>query len=350
MTTNFDHLRLASVPNQFHELTIKATHTGIVLLNAGRFKKRYTGSKTSIVDINGKLYCRAKDMPVEIVDSKKIPRKTPIMRGKDNVSNEEESKSNEKKDMNIEKKQCAYRVNKVEVRNRLNAMIETKRGKKELYFWTVTFPPVMTDQLCYRALNTWLTNLRQKKMLRNYLWVAERQTGQRKKDSDQATNTIHYHLAIPHKMSVVAANRFMREILADYCKKRLIEYSVYQCKRYNGVDIAKNRNTKRVTNFAIKKGGKSLSVYMAKYVAKNDGVFQHLAWHNSRGFSALFTGITFTVSEFVNAGHHFLLNRKAILKNEFFMFFAWLKDPPFKIVDHLARLNSFVADELFLLS
>ena len=337
--------RLAAVPNVMHELIIKATSSGIVLLKQGRYKKRYVGSKTSIVDINGKLYLRRKDMPVELTpENKKRPVKTPIMSRPVSVKLNEGNKDN---DLSTTKEK-RYQVNKVEVRNRINAMVQTRqaRKEKELYFWTVTFPPCLTDQLCYQALNTWLTSLRQAKMLHNYLWIAERQTGERKTDGGQATNTIHYHLAIPHRMNVVHANKIMRTILTTFSKKGLIEYTRYQLKHYNGVDIAKNRKTRRVTNFAVKKGMKSLSIYMSKYITKNNGSFANLAWHNSRGFSALFTGITFTKSEFIAGGCYRLLNRKSIINNEFFMFFAWLNDPPEKLIGHLSELNSYVADRL----
>lgn len=336
---------LAAVPNVMHDLSIKATYSGIVLLKQGRYKKRYTGSKTSIVDINGNLYLRRKDMPIEVTpENKKRPPKTPIMERP--AISYEGNKDNENQLSTNKPASRGYCVNKVEVRNRINAMIQTRQGKKELYFWTVTFPPSITDQLCYQALNTWLTQLRQLKMLRNYLWIAERQTGERKTDGGQPTNTIHFHLAIPHRMDVFKANKLMRTVLTTFAKKGLMNYSRYQAKHYNGVDIAKNRKTRRVTNFAIKKGYRALSYYLAKYVTKNDATFNHLAWHNSRGYSALFTGVTFTKSEFIAGGCYQYINRKSIINNEFFMFFAWLNDPPAKLIGHLAELNSYVADRL----
>ena len=228
-----------------------------------------------------------------------------------------------------------FKVHKTEVRNRIFGMINTMNGRKELYFWTVTFPMNTPDHIVYKLFNTWLTTLRQKKWLKNYLWIAER----------QQNGTVHFHIAIPHKMSVVAANNAMRTVLRSAAIKKEIPFHVSQCKRYNGIDIAKNRNTRRVTNFAIKKGSRSLANYLTKYCTKNDATFNHLAWHNSRGFSSLFTGITFTTNEFVGYGFRQLVKPGVIIDNEYFMFFAWKEDPPAAVMKHLYEINSWIQQQ-----
>lgn len=341
---------LLKVPSIVHDLTIKASHTGITILKEGKYKKRYTGSRTSEVDINGNLYLKKSEFvkatrhEPEKKGNKKRAATSEVHQPSEPSINEE---GNITESFPQSKKKREYRVNKVEVRNRLHGMINTVKGKKELYFWTITFPAGIADDLAYQAFNTWLTSLRQKKYLRNYLWIAERQTGERLEDKTrQATNTIHFHIAIPHKMSVKMANGFMRTTLTTFSRRGLINFSVHQCRRYNGVDIAKNRKTGRVTNFAIKKGSRSLSNYLTKYVTKNNSGFTHLAWHNSRGFSALFTGLTFTVPEFLQMGFDKLLRRKSAINNEWFLFFPWLEDPPWKVIDHLFQLNSFVEQEI----
>ena len=332
--------RLLSVPSFQHELTIKATSTGIVLLKDGRYKKRYTGSKYSTVDINGKMYERAADLAKHLKDTAPDPgrgrkKAAPVCTPKPlpNITLDSEGTENTKLSTN-KKNLCEYRVNKMEVRQRILSMINTMQGSKELYFWTISFPAGMSDNLCYQSFNTWLTTLRQKKMLKNYLWIAER----------QQIGTIHFHIAIPHKMHVVTANRLMRITLATFAKKKLINYSVYQAKRYNGVDICKNRKTGRVTNFAIKKGSRSLANYLTKYVTKNNESFEHLAWHNSRGYSCIFTGITFTVQEFVKYGFKTLLLQRSVISNKFFAFYPWLTDPPEAITRHLFDVNSYLQE------
>jgi len=334
--------RLLPVPAMIHDLTIKASASGITVLQDGRYKKRYTGSKYSAVDINGQLWVRSSELKKHIecqaaegeAGKKKRKRKavdTPAEPPAENPTLEGTPRGDTGKKI-LRKKE--YRVNKLEVRQRLMGMLHTRKGKKELYFWTVTFPKNISDDLAYQAFNTWLTSLRQKKMLRDYLWIAER----------QQNGTVHFHIGIPHKMSVVAANRMMRTTLTTFSKKGLIDISVFACKRYNGVDIAKNRKTKRVTNFAIKKGAKALAVYLTKYVTKNNEPFRHLAWHNSRGYSSLFTAITFTVSEFIKAGFKEFVLARSVIQNEFFKFFPWKSDPPDLIIQHLAALNNYVQD------
>ncbi len=313
------------VPAFHHELTIKASAAGITVLKTGRFKKRYTGSRHTAIDINGKMYLKAADLKKINADQEKPrPRIKAVTQSDVAIVADQ-----------LQRPPKTYKVHKTEVRNRLFGMINTMRGKKELYFWTITFPMGTSDPVAYRLYNIWLTTLRQKKWLREYLWVAER----------QQNGTIHFHVAIPHKLSVVAANNAMRTILATACKRKEINFSVYQCKRYNGIDIAKNRTTRRVTNFAIKKGARSLSYYLTKYITKNNETFQHLAWHNSRGFSALFTGITFTTNEFLGYGFRGLVKPGVIINNEYFMFFAWREDPPFAVTKHLCEINSWVQEQ-----
>lgn len=326
--------RLLPVPNVMHELTVKVTLSGITVLNDGRYKKRYTGNKFSAVDINGKLYVNSADLKRELRGPEKKAKKKPATPVTDlNALKTYEAESSENLSTLPKKsREKTYRVNKLEVRQRILGMIKTRKGKKELYFWTVTFPKGMADDLCYQAFNTWLTSLRQRKMLRDYLWIAER----------QQNGTIHFHIAIPHKMSVVQANRMMRVTLTTFSRRGLIDVSVYACKRYNGVDIAKNRKTKRVTNFAVKKGHRALVTYLTKYVTKNDEPFKHLAWHNSRGYSALFTGITFTVGEFLKMGWKDLVLHRSVIQNEFFKFFPWRGEPPDLFIDHLVQLNDYI--------
>ncbi len=328
--------RLLPVPSFQHELTIKASAAGITVLKEGRFKKRYTGSRHSAIDINGKLYLKAADL-------KKINQaqeKRPVIRIKAATQSDVALVADQ-----IQRPQKNYKVHKTEVRNRIFGMINTMRGKKELYFWTITFPAGTADGIAYKLFNTWLTTCRQKKWLREYLWIAERQTGERLEDKSKATNTVHFHLAIPHRMSVQLANNAMRTTLKNAALKKEIPFNIHQCKRYNGIDIAKNRTTRRVTNFAIKKGAKSLSYYLAKYITKNNTAFDHLAWHNSRGFSALFTGITFTTNEFLGYGFRGLVKPGVIINNEYFMFFAWKEGPPYAVTKHLCEINSWIQEQ-----
>jgi len=330
---------LGQVSPTFHSLDIKASLNGIVYLKQNQLRKRYTGNKYSAVDINGKLWLKASDLKKNLAENKKPPA---VARGKScqgaptrtpqnygNLSTDSKNFSTKEIELSTEKR---YFIHKREVRGRILGYLNTIRGKKELYFWTVTFPKGTADPIAYQLFNIWLTSLRQYRMLKNYLWVAER----------QENGTVHFHLAIPHKMPVKRANAMMQGTLKTFAMRKLIPFTAHQCRRYNGVDIAKNRKTRRVTNFAIKKGARALGQYLTKYVTKNDGGFTHLAWHNSRGYSSIFTGLAFTVPEFQAHGFHFMLDRSKRFDNEYFTFIPWLSDPPKKITDHLFQLNSYI--------
>lgn len=338
---------LAPVPAQHHELTIKSTSSGITFLLQNRFRSRYTGNKYSAVDINGNLWLKSSELKKEISGPKRPGKKKARVETQavlnifenetqkyNNLSTQDYPLSTVKAGLlTSEKLPKSYTVHKREVRQRILGYINTQAGKKELYFWTVSFPEGIADAVAYRVYNIWLTTLRQRNMLREYIWIAER----------QENGTIHFHIAIPHKMPVQRANAMMRGTLKNEIKKgNIVNYSVYKCNRYNGVDIAKNRATGRVTNFAIKKGSRSLVTYLTKYITKNDAGFEHLAWHNSRGFSSLFTGVTFTVKEFKNHGFHHRLDARKMFKTEYFVFIPWAGDPPPLIIEHLYQLNSYL--------
>lgn len=344
-------MHLLQVPPQHHDLTLKCTTSGIVILPEGRFRTRYTGSAKHAVDINGKLWESKGELKKHVFQPKDEPKKKRkpwqekplverlkhlfVYKYHNNLSTLKNKLLTFVKDLSPKKETTRrkdYRIHKREVRNRILGMINTSSGKKELYFWTVTFPEKTPDPVAYQLFNIWLTTLRQKKYLKNYIWVAER----------QKNGTIHYHIAIPHKMPVKVANGHMRVTMVTFAKRGLLPFSVYQCKRYNGIDIAKNRKTGKVTNFAVKKGTRSLVTYLTKYVSKNDETFNHLAWHNSRGYSALFTGITFTLQEFKNMNWPGMVNRAKAIHGKYFTFVPWLNDPPDPITRELYRLNSYL--------
>lgn len=389
-------LPLLKLPNVTgDDLVMKLTTTGITFMHSRKFRKRYTGSTGCAVDINGLLWLNARELEKEIKESSKdkakkkrlnMPVEPPSKSLNENrldLSNTKQelpaisinfldpdnfSPDGDKNNLSLTKKgrKKSYKIDKAKVRQRIIAYINTQKGKKQLFFWTVSFPEHTPDDVCYKAYNAWLTTLRQRKMLREYIWVAERQTGERLKDKNRTpTNTIHFHIAIPHFLNVQRANAMMRGILKGYAKKGLIPGAMCDGRtkdtyykpcisRYNGVDICKHRTTRKPINFAIKKGARALAAYLTKYVTKNDaGVadelgniavpgFSHLAWHNSRGFSCLFTGVTCTLNEFRRVGFGAYLNRVRVFKMEFATFVPWLMGPPPLLMQHLYELNSII--------
>jgi hypothetical protein len=131
----------------------------------------------------------------------------------------------------------------------------------------------------------------------------------------------------------------MRACLFTSIDNKEISYSRTDAKNYNGVDIAKNRKTRKVTNFAQKKSTKTLVNYLTKYITKNNGKFTHLAWHSSRDYSNLITSIRLTEKEFNESGIKNYLSPDAIFKSEWFTFFRWKDLPPPDLIKYLAFIN-----------
>ncbi len=206
---------LAKVPsNHRASPKIKATISGITFLKGeAEYRTRYTGNKFSAVDINGKLWLKASELKkqkeIEYWRMKKKPvpakkKKAPVETGAGtnnilkietdaiytNLSTPEtQAPAVSSKLSTINQPKKFYTVNKKEVRQRLLGFMNTQKGKKELYFFTVSFPKGTSDATGYKIFNIWLTALRQYRLLKNYLWVAER----------QENGTIHFHIAVPHK-------------------------------------------------------------------------------------------------------------------------------------------------------
>lgn len=377
--------------------SIKATHTGITFLathnpqtdkyeRSRDYKKRYTGSKTCAVDINGKLWLNAATLDEEIKAAKDRKEGKPVKGAKQG-----HKKTGLARPVNVlsrlpgtafevatgtvqislkklvpgnfalflakKVRKKSYTVNKPEVRGRLLSYRNTNKGQNYLFFWTVSFPEGTPDKAAHDILNAWLTLLRKHGMIKEYLWIKERQLGDRLKDPNKLpTNTLHFHIAIPHYLSVTRANAMMRgtlktyakagKIPGAYCDKRSGKVHYLNCiYNYNGVDIAKHKTTRKPINFATKKGGQALAHYLTKYVTKNDTEFEQLAWHNSRGFSCLFTGCTFTIEEFTRFGFGAFLNRVRVFRMEHCLFIPWLYGPPPLLEDHLYKLNSFIQNK-----
>lgn len=316
-------MKYLQIPSTTEDMTCSLSMTGVTILTKSRFKLRHAGAK-DIVQRPDIGFLRKED---EVINKKKPSlKRRPV------------NYLLTDKTLNAPKVQKVnnYRINKKEVSHRIRGYLNQMRGEKMLYFWTITFPLSTTDDTAYILLNKWLTRLRQEKMLREYLWIAER----------QQNNTIHFHMVINQKMLVQKANKFMRASIMHSINKGEIVYSRSDAMKYNGVDIAKNRNTRRVTNFAKEKSQKSLSNYLTKYVTKNDGSFQHLAWHSSRGYSNLITAVRFTYNEYSKGQTESLLDNDNPLVCEYYTFRRWKVSPPKDLLTYLGLLNNDIQNSL----
>lgn len=230
------------------------------------------------------------------------------------------------------KTQASYRIDKKKIKDRIKAYLLSMKGEKMLYFWTVTFPKGTPDSECYYLFQRWMDRLRKEKMLKEYLWITER----------QQNGTIHYHLAVNNKMDVRRANVFMRAAIMTAIDRKDITWTRDAAMKYNGVDISKNRKTKRVTNFAKGKNEKQLMNYLTKYVTKNQDTYQHLAWHNSRGYSNLIVSVNLTSSEFIHYQLTTFLDHDRVLEDQFFEFRRWAGGPPGFVTRYFESINQYV--------
>jgi len=189
------------------------------------------------------------------------------------------------------KKKKLYKLRKNKVRAKIAAFTKIDESKKRLYFLTITFPSLLSDSLCYQYFNTFLTKARKENYIKSYIWISER----------QQKGTIHFHMLVNRFVKIRELNNLMKECLLNGLKKKQYEYDKKTIENYNGVDIDKNRKTKKVINFAVKGKSKILAMYLTKYLTKNDTEFTRLVWHCSRDISNLFTAATmdiFTNEEF----------------------------------------------------
>lgn len=237
-----------------------------------------------------------------------------------------------------------YQVNKTEVTNRLQcmtgAMFSHTKQNAFLGMLTISFPPAVDQHAGMQALNTFLTAVRG--IIGQYLWVSE----------FQKNGTIHYHLLILKRVNIVKVNRAMRVVLCNMVRAGVIKYSLHAMKRYQGIDLAKNRQTRQVTNFCNPKSRKALMGYITKYVTKNNGSFLHAAWGCSRAFSAIFTGLTCSIAEFKRMNWMVNMLRTPAIENEWFKFYPWLSNtgPPVKFTNFLNEVNAYILQAKALLN
>ena len=316
-------MKFIDLPTTFTDMTTSISLTGLTALKHTRYKTRHSGSK-------------------EITQ---IPLKGFILQPKQKIRTL--GRNFRKKELPKEKIPRSYIINKKEVTHRIRNFVHQMSGEKMLYFWTITFPPSTSDNTAFILLNKWLTRLRQEKMIKEYLWISERQDGKRLTDKTQApTNTLHFHIAINRKMDVKKANKYMRASIMHCINDGSIQYDRSTATRYNGVHIAKDRKTGRVINFAKQNRQKSLSNYLTKYVTKNNERFTHLAWHSSREYSNLIIAIRFTESEIFNSNLMNLVNMETKLEGQYYIFYRWKGSPPPALINYLSQLNNSIQSQL----
>lgn len=316
-------MKYLDLPTTLEDMTISLGMNGVTMLTKSRFKARHKGL-TDIVQVPRHGF---------IMKPKKVVVKK-VRKGNTRLPNKVKKSIEDPKPQRV--KIPKYHIDKTTVTNRIKAYVNQMKGEKMLYFWSISFPNGTQDDTAYILLNKWLTRLRTERMIREYLWIAER----------QENNTIHFHMVINHKMNVQLANKYMRASIMHSINKGEIVYDRIAAMRYNGVDIAKDRKTKRVTNFAKHNKQKSLTNYLTKYVTKNNSTFTHLAWHSSRGYSNLITAVRFTMSEYQKGRTEQLLDNDTPIIHEYYTFRRWKGSPPKDLLTYLGLLNHSIQTAL----
>lgn len=170
-----------------------------------------------------------------------------------------------------------YKLNKSKVRARAIAFSRLKKSQKNFFFYTISFPSQLPDNQCFEVFNIALTRLRKEEMIQDYLWITER----------QKNGTLHFHILTNDLFSVQALNKFVRKSLINKCLRKEFSYDLDVLKKYNGVDIAKNRMSGKVKNFAKEKCKQLIISYLTKYITKNDIEFYRLPFHSSHSIAGL---------------------------------------------------------------
>ncbi len=168
---------------------------------------------------------------------------------------------------------------------------------------SIQYEPEKHDELFQKQFLKLLDNLRKNHGLKSYIWVAERQTGKRKKDGGKATNTIHFHcIFIQSKnsyLNVENVNLYWlqlchqlgcRAIIKDISKtkegkiRKLPSFFVPMLKNHMYGEFLRRPMAQDITKNRLKQLGllvnpvkasgvanlRSLGSYIAKYISKND--------------------------------------------------------------------------------
>jgi hypothetical protein len=316
-------MQILSDPIPREDISVKVTLTGLTILKQGHYHSRHELPKGSIQTHTNHFYTQNNYRPFFAGDDPWKKKEKKQVKKVPSIQNKQPSKR-------------VYSINKKEVVHRIRGFLNQMKGEKQLYFWTVTFPLHTTDDTAFQLFNKWLTRLRQEKMLKSYLWVSER----------QENGTIHFHIAIPHRMDIKKSNRYMRAAMFTSLDQLKLDWTREKAKNYNGVDISKDRKTRRITNFAKRKKEKALSNYLTKYISKNDEYFSHLAWHCSRDYSNIILSFRLTQEEHKRLQLSIYTSKEKVFENEWCYFYRWDKKPPDKVAQYLAFVNQIAQSQL----
>ena len=230
------------------------------------------------------------------------------------------------------------KINKTKVKGKMYALFNLRCSRRFMAFYSISFPIGTSDNQAFICWNYWLTQLRKRFNLENYIWVTEK----------QKNGTIHFHMLTNNYMPILQINRVMAIIINSQVEKGLQTWGSSSIDSYNGVDVDSIFNSKR-----HKKTGKNLNPselrnwitkYVTKYVSKNNETFEHLCWHCSRSISILFTSTIYEISEAWRVTNHLPSIRKMYMnyKSAFNDVWVFCFVPVDKLFDKIKYYNDLI--------
>jgi len=291
--------------DSWHSANISCGLTGVTVLHNWKFSSRYKGSKSLLVNPEGELYQKIKRKP----EPKEEPRSRP---------------------------KPMYRINKSEIRHRVAAMVNSQTGQRKLLMLTMSFPPCITEERAYRLFNSFKTTLRQSFLIKHYIWVRE----------NQQNGTPHFHILIRDYINIKAANTVIKNLLHYEIRHHKLEWSHTEASIYNGLDLSKNRNTKKVVNYCSSKGQNTIAGYISKYCSKSTNSYNRQAWQSSKSVSSYFTHINLTLDEFLSLHGDKIDIEDPLFVDTMYCFYKWSAAPPHSITAQLNKVNNSTPQKL----
>lgn len=290
-------------------------------------------------------YCDILDIPINELgiheDSKKIANYADYVNRYRDLSNFIHTP--------VQQEKKTYKINKAKVRKRLTALCRLDQSKKFLAFYSVTFPSQSSDKVIYQIFNKWLTNCRTRYGLTTYVWVAER----------QKNGTLHFHILTNNRMDISKVNRAMANSIETSVNQGLAEWGSSSKTLYNGVDVdsvqtpkkrqyeTREQYRKRIKAYkrhSIYERIKWATLYMTKYLTKNNDTFEHLPYHCSRDISQLFTSVVLSDNDAEN--YIDMLNDEAenynVIDKGRMTIYVFKEIQPDKVYEILDKLNNML--------
>lgn len=182
---------------------------------------------------------------------------------------------------------------KIKIREKITAWANTITAKQQVKFTfctlTLTSKQIGEDKDFTKMQNVFFTYLRKYLNLKNYLYVLEK----------QENGNIHSHILFSQWMPVKTLNRVWCKILSDngytYDQNGTIVTPLQGL-----INKAKNSDltTPSPVDISVVHNLKNVSVYVTKYITKNETTLNTSIWNCSQSISKLWTSVHISAKEY----------------------------------------------------